>query len=156
MNQLLIVSLQRKRSNVCSIEKGNGDIFTTSSLTLAQPSSLLSLPKVRYVSNKGSHNNINKIPNELLFQCHRDSKEMVQCTSHNAMLSMGYFVQEVMWGNSDETYLSNRIQPNLAFQACCIKIAPHDQLYNISHLKAMHCGKYTIPSLGIAIHPSYI
>ena len=32
-------------------------------------------------------------------------EENIQSTSHNALLPMGYFVQEVMLGDSDETHL---------------------------------------------------
>ena len=32
--------------------------------------------------------------------------EKVSCTSHNALLPMGYFEQVVIWGDSDERHLS--------------------------------------------------
>ncbi len=47
------------------------------------------------------------------------------------------FVQEIMWGDSDKTYVNfNRTHPNLAFLG---------NLWNINILlEAMWCGKYTI------------
>ena len=37
------------------------------------------------------------------------TEEKIYCTSHNALLPIGYFVQVVMWGDSDETVLKCKI-----------------------------------------------
>ncbi len=38
-------------------------------------------------------------------QCGRDvAQEKISGPSHNALLPMGFFVEVVMWGDSDETH----------------------------------------------------
>ncbi len=56
-------------------------------------------------------------------------------TTHNVLFPMGYFVQEVTWGDSDEPCV--RLEWVLLIKACFIL---HDLLYEIPHWKQCIVG----------------
>ncbi len=65
--------------------------------------------------------------------------------------SMGFFVQVVMWGDSDETRLKCKIWMSSVNLGEFITIAPHDHLTKIP-LGAMHYGMDLISSLTRGYH----
>ena len=69
-------------------------------------------------------------------------QEKIQCTSHNALLPMGYCVVEVMWGNSDQTYRNlTKLIPILHFNPFS-SLSPlmTTYSYKISHWKQCIVG----------------
>ena len=65
--------------------------------------------------------------------------EEILCITHNALLGMGYFIQVVMWGVTDKTYLkcNNGFQLLRYVSSFSMNTCAEDQ----------HCGKYTESSL---------
>ena len=52
------------------------------------------------------------------------SQEKIWFPSHNALLLMGYFVQVVMWGNSDETCLKCKIRMSIVNESMFHHLSP--------------------------------
>ena len=50
------------------------------------------------------------------------TEEKIQCTSHNVLLPIGYFVQVVMWGDTDETCFNCKIGLSSVIKVCFITI----------------------------------
>ncbi len=77
------------------------------------------------------------LPRPITFLIH-----WIQCTFQNVLYPMGYFVQQVMWGDS-ETSLKCKIEMNSVIRYVP-SLSPHFDL----PLETIHYGKYTISSFG--------